>query len=152
MNLLEQIEHDPGATQASMATQLGVAVGTVNWHIKRLVAKGYVKVRRADRKKLIYIITPEGIAFRARLTVDFIEQQFLLYRNTRHKVRDLLEEVKQAGYHRVRIEGEGDLPDICRLSCLEQGLEVVDSPDAQLPVLEAHGLRVVLKINHVEKG
>jgi predicted transcriptional regulator len=41
--LLEQIERDPDITQASMATQLGVAVGTVNWHVKRLIAKGYVK-------------------------------------------------------------------------------------------------------------
>ena len=45
-----------------MADQLGVAVGTVNWHIKRLVEKGYVKVKRAQRKKLRYIITPSGIA------------------------------------------------------------------------------------------
>ena len=37
-------------------------------HIKRLVDKGYVKVKRAQRKKLRYIITPSGIAFRARLT------------------------------------------------------------------------------------
>ena len=42
--LLEQIGIDPDVTQASMATQLGVAVGTVNWHIKRLIAKGYVIV------------------------------------------------------------------------------------------------------------
>jgi DNA-binding MarR family transcriptional regulator len=145
MNLLEHIEHDPEITQATLATQLGVAVGTVNWHIKRLIAKGYVKVKRADRKKLIYIITPEGIAFRARLTVDFIEQQFLLYRNTRKRVRELLQEVKQAGFTRVRIEGEGDLPDICRLSCIEQGLEVASAGDRSAPVLEAHGLRVVLK-------
>ena len=70
LTLLEQIERDPDVTQASLATQLGVAVGTVNWHIKRLVAKGYVKVKRAERKKLRYIITPEGIALRARLPVE----------------------------------------------------------------------------------
>ena len=42
--LLERIEQDPDVTQASLATQLGVAVGTVNWHLKRLIAKGYVKI------------------------------------------------------------------------------------------------------------
>ena len=49
-NLLEHIERDPDVTQASLAAQLGVAVGTVNWHLKRLVAKGYVKVKRAKRR------------------------------------------------------------------------------------------------------
>jgi len=73
MILLEQIEFDPDITQASLASQLGVAVGTVNRHLKRLIAKGYVKVKRAQRRKLRYIITPEGIAFRARLTVNYSE-------------------------------------------------------------------------------
>ncbi|MCK5635025.1 MAG: winged helix-turn-helix transcriptional regulator, partial [Anaerolineales bacterium] len=71
--LLEEIERDPDTTQASMAARLGVAVGTVNWHIKRLVAKGYVKVKRAERRKLRYLITPEGLALRASLTVNYIE-------------------------------------------------------------------------------
>src|SRR4030065_1176979 len=97
MNLLEQIENDPNITQASLATQLGVAVGTVNWHIKRMIAKGYVKVKRAERRKLRYIITPEGITFRAHLTIAYIEQSFLLYRNIRDRVRKLLTVVKRAG-------------------------------------------------------
>ncbi len=51
LSLLEQIESDPDVNQATLATQLGVAVGTVNWHLKRLIAKGAVKVSRAERKK-----------------------------------------------------------------------------------------------------
>src|SRR5512136_1144690 len=98
MNLLEQIENDPNITQATLATQLGVAVGTVNWHLKRMIAKGYVKVKRAERRKLRYIITPEGIAFRARLTVNYIEQSMLLYHRMRVRVRKLLVDAKQAGY------------------------------------------------------
>ncbi|MFN2112693.1 MAG: winged helix-turn-helix transcriptional regulator, partial [Anaerolineales bacterium] len=70
--LLEEIAHDPDINQATLAERLDVAVGTVNWHIKRLVAKGYVKAKRAQRKKLRYIITPEGIALRAKLTVQYI--------------------------------------------------------------------------------
>src|SRR5512137_1386960 len=117
--LLENIEINPDVTQASLATQLGVAVGTINWHLKRLIEKGYVKIKRAERKKLRYIITPEGIALRARLTVDYVEQQFRLYRKTRERVREYLAEVKAAGYKQVRIIGRGDIADICRLTCLE---------------------------------
>src|SRR4030066_2375711 len=106
MILLEQIEKDPNVTQASLATHLGVAVGTVNWHLKRMIAKGYVKVKRAERRKLLYIITPEGITFRARLTIDYIEQSFLLYRNIRKRVRELLVDVKHYGLARVHIETE----------------------------------------------
>jgi DNA-binding MarR family transcriptional regulator len=142
--LLEQIEHDPDVTQASLAVQLGVAVGTVNWHLKRLVAKGYVKVKRAQRRKLRYIITPEGIAFRARLTLNYIDQSFRLYRRIRQHVRDLLVQVREAGFDQVRIEGEGDIADICRLTCLEQGVLVVELEGA--PALEVRGMKVNLKM------
>ncbi len=142
--LLEHIERDPDVTQASLATQLDVAVGTVNWHLKRLIDKGYVKIKRAERKKLRYIITPEGIALRARLTVDYIEQQFLLYRKTRQRVKEYIEEIRRAGYEQTRLVGEGDVADVCRLTCLEQGIAVVPGGDA--PVLEVIGLKVFLRL------
>lgn len=145
LSLLEQIENDPDVTQASLATRLGVAVGTVNWHIKRLIAKGYVKVKHAERRKLRYIITPEGIAFRAHLTVDYLEQSLLLYRRTRQRVRDLLVEVKRAGFDHVRIEGEGDIADICRLTCLEQGIDAVDWENT--PILWVHGMKISLQMD-----
>jgi len=148
LTLLEQIESDPDVTQASLATQLGVAVGTVNWHIKRLIDKGALKVKRAERKKLRYIITPEGIALRARLTVDYIERSFDLYRRTRQRVKAHLNEVKKAGYNRIQLVGDGDVADICRLSCLEQDIEIVN--DGNVPVLEVKGFKVQLRMENKE--
>jgi DNA-binding MarR family transcriptional regulator len=140
--LLESIEDDPDVTQANLASHLGVAVGTINWHIKRLIEKGYVKIKRAERKKLRYIITPEGIALRARLTVDFVEQQFNLYRSTRQKVKEQLALVQQAGFHAIRLVGEGDVADVCKLTCIEQGIELTE--DGNAPVLEVDGFKVIL--------
>jgi DNA-binding MarR family transcriptional regulator len=146
LNLLEQIESDPDITQASLAAQLGVAVGTVNWHLKRLVAKGYIKVKRAQRKKLRYIITPSGVALRARLTVEYIDRSFKLYRDTRQIVTELLDEAQAKGYDQVRIEtlrqGPDDILDICRLSCLERNIKVVEHGD--VPVLQVRGVNVSL--------
>lgn len=140
MVLLEQIEVDPDVTQASLATQLGVAVGTVNWYIKHLIEKGYVKVKRAQRRKLRYIITPEGIAFRAHLTVNYIEQSMHLYRLVRTRSREALLDLKRTGHTAVRIQAEGDMADICRLTCLELGISISESPE--VPVVEIHGLKV----------
>jgi len=142
LDLLNHISNDPDATQANLAAQLGVAVGTVNWHIKRLVAKGYVKVRRAQRHKLRYIITPEGIALRARLTFQYIQNSFSLYRQTRTRVLDLLHQARLLGFHQVQLDGEGDVADVCRLTCLEQDFEIVE--DGTAPLLQVRGLQVVL--------
>jgi DNA-binding MarR family transcriptional regulator len=144
LTLLENIENDPDVNQSTLATQLGVAVGTVNWHLKRLIAKGYVKVKRAERKKLRYIITPEGIALRARLAVDYVERSFAIYRKTRQRVNEYLSQVQAAGQDRVRIVGKGDVADVCRLTCLEQGISVVNDKDA--PVLLVEGFKVLLQM------
>jgi len=146
LGLLEEIERDPDTTQASMADRLGVAVGTVNWHIKRLIEKGYVKVKRAERRKLRYIITPEGIALRARLTVAYIENSMMLYRETRDQARKLLSDIKNRGYKSVRIVGDGDIADICRLTSIEQGISVVEKGDqAHVAVIEIEGRDISLR-------
>lgn len=144
LTLLEKIESDPDVNQSTLATQLGVAVGTVNWHIKRLIEKGYVKVSRAERKKLRYIITPEGIALRARLAVDYVENSFSLYRKTRQRVKDHIATLRRAGFEQVHILGEGDVADIARLTCLEQGVQVVTDDSA--PALEIKGWKIILRL------
>ena len=146
MVLLEEIERDPDTNQITLAARLGVAVGTVNWHLKRLIAKGYVKVKRAERRKLRYIITPEGIALRARLTVAYIENSMELYRQVRDEAKKLLKVIRRDGYQAVHIKGDGEIAEICRLSCLEQGIPIVENPeDGSVAILEVHGKQIVLQ-------
>ncbi len=144
LTLLEQIENDPNVNQSALATQLGVAVGTVNWHLKRLIAKGAVKVSRAERKKLRYIITPEGLALRARLAVDYVERSFSVYRRTRQRVKDHIKKIRLAGRDRVRIVGSGDVADVCKLTCMEQGIQIVH--EANAPALVIEGYKVTLRL------
>jgi DNA-binding MarR family transcriptional regulator len=140
LSLLEEIERDPDTDQLSLATRLGVAVGTVNWHIKRLVAKGYVKVKRAERRKLRYIITPKGIALRTRLTVAYVENSMALYRQTRKKSRLAVHDAVEKGFKEVYIDGDGDIADVCRLTCFEFGLDVLEQPeDSAAPKIEIQG-------------
>ncbi len=142
LSLLEEIEQDPDVNQATLAIQLGVAVGTVNWHLKRLIAKGAVKVSRAERKKLRYIITPEGLALRARLTLNYVENSLALYRKTRQRVKESISQVRRAGFSSVQIRGDGDVADICRLTCLEQGIAVVEDGQAPALVLDGHKVKL----------
>ena len=127
LTLLEKLELNPESSQATLAEQLGVAVGTVNWHLKRLIAKGYVKVRRLERRKLRYIITPEGMALRASMTVDYIQNSFRLYRLIRERMLAALTELRAAGIDAVRLNADGDIGEVCRLTCLEQGVAIVQS-------------------------
>jgi len=121
LDLLRQIEQDPDISQASLARELGVAVGTINWHLKRLI----------------------GISLRARLTVEYVRNSFHLYRQTRSRVLELLAELHNNGHKGVRIQGRGDIAEVCRLTCLEQAVEIVD--DLGAPGIIIQGLDVKLE-------
>lgn len=144
LTLLDEIEQDPDVNQAALASQLGIAVGTVNWHLKRLIAKGAIKVKRATRRKLRYIITPEGLAMRAVLTIDFVSQSFKLYRLMRTRSNELIPQIKAAGFDQVKILFHGDVAEIIRLTCMEHGISVADHDN--LPSISMTGLKLVLHL------
>ena len=124
LTILEQIENEPDTSQAIMAKRLGVAVGTVNWHMQRLIQKGYIKVKRAERHKLRYIITTEGIALRAHLMIDYVKSSLQLYRLVRERSLKEIESLKERNIEQIRLEGEGEVAEIFRLSCMEHGIQI----------------------------
>lgn len=144
LTILEHIENEPDTTQATMAEKVGVAVGTVNWHLKRLIAKGYVKVKRAERKKLKYLITPEGITLRARLLVDYIQTSMGLYRLVRNRSVIAIKTVKKKGHKVVCLAGNGEVADILRLTCFEQGLGISKNGRGN-PTLRVVGLKIFIE-------
>jgi DNA-binding MarR family transcriptional regulator len=147
LDMLTQIEANPDISQVGLATELGVAVGTINWHLKRMINKGYVKVKRAQRKKLRYIITPEGIALRAALTVDYIKNSFNLYRLVRERTLSALQELRYQGFEQVRVEGgEDEVAEVVRLTCLEQGVDVCEITDTKKPIIHIQGIKLALKL------
>ena len=145
LQLLEAIALHPETTQADLAAQIGVAVGTVNWYLKRWSKKGYVKVRRISRWQWSYLLTPEGIARKTRLAGEYIEASLSLYRRTRVEAKRLLGEVHKAGHHQILLIGEGEIAEICRLTCLELGIEIIaDNANPPLPLLQIEDVRLVI--------
>jgi DNA-binding MarR family transcriptional regulator len=143
LHILEEIERNPDATQASLAAQLGVAVGSINWYLKRLIGKGYVKVTHLQRRKLHYFLTPAGLALKVKLTRSYMDVSLRAYRELRQSAQQVLSEMKAAGYASVRIEGDDEAAEILRLTCLEQGVEVA-SCSCRVPIIVAVGRRFLV--------
>lgn len=142
LRILDEIEQNPEATQATMANQMNVAIGTVNWHLKRLIAKGCVKIQRCEKRKLKYIITPEGISLRTKLMFDYVHSSFEMYRLIRGRMRSVIEKCKADGFRELFIEGDGDIYDICRLTSMEQGCQVLPAASSEKPRVKIVGLKL----------
>ena len=144
LQVLEHIENNPNVTQSTLAESLGVAVGTINFVVKRMVKKGYIRVKQLERRRLKYMITPEGIALRTRLALVSIQYSMQLYRETRLEAQKLLAQVRKQGYDSIRLEGDGDLAEVVQLTCLEQEMEVVRS--GKSPVIKVEGTQLNLQM------
>ncbi|HEV8346610.1 MAG TPA: winged helix-turn-helix transcriptional regulator [Vicinamibacterales bacterium] len=124
LKLLEAVSQNSRVTQRSLATKLGIALGLTNIYLKRLVHKGYIKCVNVQANRISYLITPRGIAEKARLTYEFMEYSLHLYSEVRQHLRAVLQECAAAD-RRVAIYGRGEAAELAYLSLKECGLEPV---------------------------
>lgn len=127
--LLNEIAQDSKVTQANLSARLGIAVGSVNWYIKRLIHRGWVKVSRLDRTRLKYDLTPEGMAVFTQRAIMYARDSLKTYTSLRGKAKSLVLDLKRQGIKSVYLDGDDELMDILRLTCMESGLHVVDAPN-----------------------
>ena len=118
--LLYEIGHDPMAIQANLSTRLGIAVGSVNWYIKRFIQRGWVKVSHLDRTRLKYDLTPESMAVFTHRAMMYARDSLKVYGAYRKKAKTVVEQLQQKSIKQVYFEGDDEAIDILRFTALKQ--------------------------------
>lgn len=82
--VLRKINKKPNTSQRELAEELGFSLGKLNYCLKALVDKGYVKINNFNKKKnkisyFRYVITPKGISERTKLTIDYMKRKMKEY-------------------------------------------------------------------------
>lgn len=124
LRLLEAVHEDSRVTQRGLASQLGIALGLANIYLKRMIHKGYIKCVNVQPNRISYLITPRGIAEKARLTYEFMDYSLHLYGEVRQHLREAMQDCAAAG-KRVAIYGTGEAAELAYLSLKESGMEPV---------------------------
>jgi DNA-binding MarR family transcriptional regulator len=127
--LLNELDRDAGATQRTLATKLGVALGLTNLYLKRLARKGYIKITTIPRNRIQYLLTPQGFAEKSRLTYLYMQYSLSHYRDMRARLRNTLSRATEKGVKRVVIYGTGELAEMAYLSLREMNLTLVGFVD-----------------------
>ena len=130
MHLLDELTERPEATQRELSKNIGMALGLTNLMLRRLAKKGYVKISGTKRSRIRYLITPQGILEKSRLTCEFIQYSLNLYGRVRHFLREEMLALARAGHRRILLYGTGELAEIAFLTIREMGLELVAVMDA----------------------
>lgn len=96
--LLKLLEANPHMSQRELAQAMGVSLGKLNYCLKALVAKGFVKLenfrRNKDKRVYAYLLTPIGIEEKARVTVAFLQRKLAEYEAVLGEIEELRKEVE----------------------------------------------------------
>ena len=95
--LLRRLAEAPQASQRELARDTGVSLGKLNYALRALIDKGWVKAgnfgRNQDKLSYAYLLTPAGIEAKARLTRAFLARKMAEYDRLRAQIEDLKAEI-----------------------------------------------------------
>ena len=83
LDLLRKIELNPECTQRELSKEMGVSLGKVNYCIKKLTEKGWIKLTNftlnSNKVSYAYLLTPKGIEEKTKLTFSFLKRKVIEY-------------------------------------------------------------------------
>ena len=97
--ILKSLEQDSHSTQRQLSNNLGVSLGKVNYCIKNLVEKGFIKINnfRNNKNKIqySYLLTPKGMEEKAKLTKKFLQLKISEYDALADEIEVLKGEIEE---------------------------------------------------------
>jgi len=97
LKVLRCLEENPEITQRELAQELGVSLGKVNYCLKALIQKGWVKANNFKNNKnksaYAYLLTPKGIERKAQITVRYLRWKLQEYAMLKKEIDQLKTEV-----------------------------------------------------------
>lgn len=144
--LLNEIAQDSMVTQANLSERLGIAVGSVNWYIKRLITRGWIKVSHLDRTRLKYDLTSSGMKVFTQRALLYAKDSLKVYSDYREKAKSLVLTLQKDNIKKVYLYGNDEAMDILRLTCIEAGLQITDSANEYAIALDG------MEYKNISKG
>ena len=97
LRVLRALEANPELSQRQLAAELGVSLGGVNYALKALIERGFVKAgnfrKSGNKVAYLYVLTPQGVAEKASLATAFLGRKLEEYEVLRQEIEDLKGEV-----------------------------------------------------------
>ena len=125
LKLLEEIDKDYTQSQRDLSNKLNISLGLVNSFVKRLTNKGYFKITTVPKNRIKYILTPKGAMEKTRLTYQYLQYSFELYRGARRNLKRHFNGLEAQGVRRVVFYGVSEIAEIAYISLQETSIKMV---------------------------
>ena len=78
LDVLINIQKNPNRNQRNLAKTLGLSLGKLNYIIKSLKQKGYIKVKNfnnnPNKMNYLYFLTPKGLTKKTKLAINYLDR------------------------------------------------------------------------------
>jgi DNA-binding Lrp family transcriptional regulator len=125
LKLLEEIDKDYTQSQRDLSNKLDISLGLVNSFVKRLANKGYFKITTIPKNRVKYILTPKGAMEKTRLTYQYLQYSFELYRGARRNLQKHFNGLVAQGVKRVVFYGVSEIAEIAYITLQETAIKMV---------------------------
>jgi EPS-associated MarR family transcriptional regulator len=102
--LLKLLKPNPKLSQRQVARELGISLGKVNYCLKALVDKGWIKAgnfKNSENKiEYLYLLTPRGIEEKTRVTMQFLQIKMKEYEALKDEIEQIRNEAQREARHR----------------------------------------------------
>jgi DNA-binding MarR family transcriptional regulator len=115
LRLMGEIERDDSPSQRELSRRLGLSLGLVNTFLKRLVNKGYFKVKTMPRKRIKYFLTAEGLARKSKLTVEYLQYSVNFYREVKNLLVTKFKQMEKNEINSILFFGAGEVAELAYL-------------------------------------
>jgi EPS-associated MarR family transcriptional regulator len=127
--VLDTLDRQEISSQRQLADHSGISLGQVNYILRSLIEKGFVKIDnfRKNPKKIgyIYLLTPKGIEAKSRLAVRFVIDKIREYSDIRERLTNQLIAIKQSGVKKVVFLGPPEIKEFLGGLIKEKRLDIV---------------------------
>ena len=143
LEILERLENNGHLTQRELSKEVGIALGLVNHLLKKMVTKGWIKIKNIDAKKIRYLITPEGAREKSSLLYKRVESTIHFYLEAKRVIKDKIIHLKNEGIEDVSIYGVNHISEVLFIVLKELGLELASVVEAKKEGEEWFGYNVI---------
>ncbi len=112
LDTLLQIKADPSQSQRSLSHRLNISLGLTNAILQNLIHRGWIKAQKMTGRKILYLITPEGMANVSRLMYSRFQETLHYYHYTKDLLTAYLIKLYQQGEKTINIYGTNQLAEI----------------------------------------
>ena len=115
LRLMGEIDRAGSHTQRELSRRLNISLGLVNTFLKRLVNKGYFKVKTMPRNRVKYFLTPAGLARKSRLTVEYLQYSVNFYKEIKNLLLNKYMDMEKNNVKSILFYGAGEVAELAYL-------------------------------------